>query len=222
MAGPVLRPPDRSRPDFRQHEIRQPDFRLERRLLKRGVWPVAGVDEAGRGPLAGPVAAAAVILDPARLPRGLNDSKLLSPDAREKLFETIMARALAVAVGFASAAEIDAVNIRQATFRAMRRALAALAAAPSHVLVDGNDLAPDLCCPGEAIVRGDGAVLSIAAASIVAKVARDRLMRRLCAVHPAYGFSRHVGYATEAHLTAIAAHGPCPYHRLSFRPFRAD
>jgi ribonuclease HII len=195
---------------------------MERRLLERAVWPVAGVDEAGRGPLAGPVAAAAVILDPARLPRGLNDSKLLAPDERERLFETIMARALAVAVGFASAAEIDAVNIRQATFRAMRRALAALAASPAYVLIDGNDLAPDLCCPGETIVKGDGAVLSIAAASIVAKVARDRLMRRLCAVHPAYGFSRHVGYATEAHLAAIAAHGPCPFHRLSFRPFRAE
>jgi ribonuclease HII len=198
----------------------RPDFRLERRLLKRGVWPVAGVDEAGRGPLAGPVAAAAVILDPQNLPRGLNDSKLLTPDAREKLFEAIMARALAVAVGFATAAEIDAVNIRQATFIAMRRALAALAESPAYVLVDGNDLPENLCCSGETIVKGDGAILSIAAASIVAKVARDRLMRRLCAVHPAYGFSQHVGYATEAHLAAIEAHGPCPYHRLSFSPFR--
>jgi ribonuclease HII len=198
----------------------RPDFRLERRLLKRGVWPVAGVDEAGRGPLAGPVAAAAVILDPQNLPRGLNDSKLLTPDAREKLFEAIMARALAVAVGFATAAEIDAMNIRQATFIAMRRALAALAESPAYVLVDGNDLPESLCCSGETIVKGDGAILSIAAASIVAKVARDRLMRRLCAVHPAYGFSRHVGYATEAHLAAIEAYGPCPYHRLSFSPFR--
>jgi ribonuclease HII len=199
----------------------RPDYRLERRLLRRGVWPVAGVDEAGRGPLAGPVAAAAVILDPDRLPRGLNDSKLLTADERERLFEAIMARALAVAVGFSSVAEIDAVNIRQATFRAMRRALSALAAAPAYVLIDGVDLAPALCCPGETVVRGDGAVLSIAAASIVAKVARDRLMRRLCAVHPAYGFSRHMGYATAVHLAAIEAHGPCPYHRLSFRPFRA-
>ena len=200
--------------------MERPDFRMERRLQKRGVWPVAGVDEAGRGPLAGPVAAAAVILDPQSLPRGLNDSKLLAPEAREKLFETIMARALAVAVGFSTAAEIDAVNIRQATFIAMRRALAALAARPAYVLVDGNDLAPGLCCDGETIVKGDGAILSIAAASIVAKVARDRLMRRLCAAYPAYGFSRHVGYATEAHLAAIDAHGPCPYHRMSFSPFR--
>lgn len=200
--------------------MQRPDFRMERRLLKRGVWPVAGVDEAGRGPLAGPVAAAAVILDPQNLPRGVNDSKQLAPDMREKLFEAIMARALAVAVGFASAAEIDAVNIRQATFRAMRRALAALAAAPAYVLIDGNDLAPRLACPGETIVKGDGAILSVAAASIIAKVARDRLMRRLCAVHPAYGFSRHVGYATAAHLAAIERHGPCPFHRLSFSPFR--
>ncbi|MGO9674625.1 MAG: ribonuclease HII [Methylocella sp.] len=200
--------------------MERPDFRLERRLLKRGVWPLAGVDEAGRGPLAGPVAAAAVILDPQNLPRGLNDSKLLTPDAREKLFDAIMARALAVAVGFATAAEIDAVNIRQATFIAMRRALGALAARPAYVLIDGNDLPEDLCCDGETIVKGDGAVLSIAAASIIAKVARDRLMRRLCAVHPVYGFSQHAGYATEAHLAAIKAHGPCPYHRLSFSPFR--
>jgi ribonuclease HII len=200
--------------------MERPDFRMERRLAKRGVWPVAGVDEAGRGPLAGPVAAAAVILDPQNLPRGVNDSKLLTPDAREELFEAIMARALAVAVGFATAAEIDTVNIRQATFIAMRRALGALAASPAYVLIDGNDLAPGLCCAGETIVKGDGAILSIAAASIVAKVARDRLMRRLCAIHPVYGFSQHAGYATPAHLAAIEAHGPCPYHRLSFSPFR--
>jgi ribonuclease HII len=201
--------------------MERPDFRMERRLLKRGVWPVAGMDEAGRGPLAGPVAAAAVILDPQNLPRGLNDSKLLAPQDRETLYELIMARALAVAVGFSSAAEIDAVNIRQATFRAMRRALAALAERPLHVIIDGNDLAPGLCCGGETIVKGDGAALSIAAASIVAKVTRDRLMRRLCAVYPVYGFGRHVGYATPEHLAAIEAHGPCPYHRLSFSPFRA-
>jgi ribonuclease HII len=193
---------------------------MERQLARRGVWPVAGVDEAGRGPLAGPVAAAAVILDPQNLPRGVNDSKLLTSDAREELFEAIMARALAVAIGFASAAEIDAVNIRQATFLAMRRALGALSARPAYALIDGNDLAPGLCCPGETIVRGDGAILSIAAASIVAKVARDRLMRRLCAIYPVYGFSQHAGYGTRAHLAAIEAHGPCPYHRLSFSPFR--
>ncbi|MEJ0096364.1 MAG: ribonuclease HII [Methylocella sp.] len=200
--------------------MQKPDFRVERKLLKRDVWPVAGVDEAGRGPLAGPVAAAAVILDPKDLPRGLNDSKLLTREERENLYEEIMRRAVAVAVGFASAAEIDIINIRQATFSAMRRALAALAAQPRYVLIDGNDLPQNLCCPGETIVKGDGAILSIAAASIIAKVTRDRLMRRLCSIHPVYGFSRHVGYGTPAHLAAIEEHGPCPFHRLSFSPFK--
>jgi ribonuclease HII len=199
-----------------------PSFRVERNLLKRGIWPVAGIDEAGRGPLAGPVAAAAVILDPRKLPRGLNDSKLLTPEEREPLYELIMLQALAVAVAFASAAEIDRINIRQATFSAMRRALFALSVAPRHVLIDGNDLPPGLCLPAETIVKGDAAISSIAAASIIAKVTRDRLMRRLCGVYPAYRFSEHFGYATKAHLAAIAAHGPCPFHRLSFRPFAAD
>jgi ribonuclease HII len=201
--------------------MKKPDFRVERNFLKRDVWPVAGVDEAGRGPLAGPVAAAAVILDPRDLPRGLNDSKLLTREERENLYEQIMRRAVAVAVGFASAAEIDVINIRQATFRAMRRALVALSAPARYVLIDGNDLPQDLCCPGETIIKGDGAILSIAAASIIAKVTRDRLMRRLCAVHPAYGFSQHVGYGTPGHLAAIKQHGPCPFHRLSFSPFKA-
>jgi ribonuclease HII len=199
----------------------KPDFRVERNLLKRGIWPVAGIDEAGRGPLAGPVAAAAVILDPRKLPRGLNDSKRLTPNERELLYEEIMLNAIAAAVAFASAAEIDRINIRQATFSAMRRALFALSVAPRHVLIDGNDLPPGLCLPADAIVKGDAASSSIAAASIIAKVTRDRLMRRLCDVYPAYRFSEHFGYATKAHLGAIAAHGPCPFHRLSFRPFAA-
>jgi ribonuclease HII len=201
--------------------VPRPDFRLERDLLRRGLWPVAGIDEAGRGPLAGPVAAAAVILDPRKLPRGLNDSKQLSPEVREALYEEIMRRAVAVGVAFASAPEIDLLNIRQATFLAMRRALFALHLAPRYALIDGRDLPPNLCAPGEAIIKGDELHASIAAASIVAKVMRDRLMRRLCLNFPAYGFSRHFGYATEAHLAAIAEHGPCPYHRLSFRPFKA-
>jgi ribonuclease HII len=198
----------------------KPDFRTERKLMSAGVWPVAGVDEAGRGPLAGPVAAAAVILDPRNLPRGLNDSKLLPRPVRERLYEDILKRALCVSVGFASGAEIDEINIRQATLEAMRRALRALAAAPDYVLIDGNDAPAGLSCPGEAIVKGDGAVLSIAAASIIAKVTRDRLMTRLCALHPVYGFSQHAGYGTPRHLAAIDEHGPCAYHRLSFRPFR--
>jgi ribonuclease HII len=200
----------------------KPDFRVERSLLKRGIWPVAGIDEAGRGPLAGPVAAAAVVLNPQRLPRGLNDSKQLTPEARDRLYEEILRHALAVAVAFASAAEIDSINIRQATFSAMRRALTALPAAPRHVLIDGNDLPPDLGQPAEAVIKGDAAIASIAAASIIAKVTRDRLMRRLCVHYPAYRFSQHFGYATKIHLVAIAEHGPCPFHRLSFRPFSAQ
>src|ERR1700730_5058215 len=199
----------------------KPDFGAERILLKRGIWPVAGIDEAGRGPLAGPVAAAAVVLNPRKVLRGLNDSKVLTPEERERLYEEIMRHAIAVAIAFASAAEIDRINIRQATFSAMRRALFALSVAPGHVLIDGNDLPPGLCLPAETIVNGDTASSSIAAASIVAKVTRDRLMRRLCRLYPAYRFSEHFGYATKAHLAAIAEHGPCPFHRLSFRPFAA-
>lgn len=181
---------------------------------------MAGIDEVGRGCLAGPVAAAAVILNPSDIPDGLNDSKCLEPAVRETLYEEILARAHAVAFALVSAADIDRINIRQASLAAMRRALAGLAVAPCHVLIDGNDLPEGLACSGETIVRGDSASASIAAASIVAKVARDRLMIRLCRIHPAYGFSRHVGYATREHLAAIAQHGPSPYHRLSFSPFR--
>ena len=198
------------------------NFRVERDLLKRGIWPVAGIDEAGRGPLAGPVAAAAVVLDPRAVPRGLNDSKQLTAEERDRLYKEIMLHALAVAVAFASAAEIDQINIRQATFLAMRRALDTLALPPRHVLIDGDDLPPGLCVSAETIVKGDALISSIAAASIVAKVTRDRLMRRVCSLYPAYRFSEHFGYATKAHLAAIGTHGPCPFHRLSFRPFAAE
>ncbi|MGP8232364.1 MAG: ribonuclease HII [Methylovirgula sp.] len=196
-----------------------PHFRYERLLVKESVWPVAGMDEVGRGPLAGPVAAAAVVLDPKRLPKGVNDSKALTAEERVVAYDEIMRHALAVSVAFASAAEIDAINIRQASLTAMRRALGALALAPRYVLVDGNDLPPALRCTGETIVGGDARSLSIAAASIVAKVTRDRLMTRLCRLYPVYGFSRHVGYATPEHLAAIAEYGPSPFHRLSFSPF---
>ena len=202
--------------------MKKPTFRAERLLLRQGIWPVAGMDEAGRGPLAGPVAAAAVILDPGNVPKGLDDSKRLSPGEREDLYERIVATALGVSVAFASVEEIDVINIRQATFAAMRRSLAGLAIAPSHVLVDGNDLPPVLVCGGETLVKGDALSASIAAAAIMAKVTRDRLMRRLCAAYPAYGFGRHVGYATRGHLRAIAEHGPSPYHRTSFAPFRLN
>ena len=198
-----------------------PHFGLERTLWRAGVRPVAGVDEAGRGPLAGPVAAAAVILDPDHISEGIDDSKALTAEAREALFDSILERALGVGFAVASAAEIDALNIRQATFLAMRRAIAALATVPAYVLVDGNDLPPRLACRGEAVIKGDATSLSIAAASILAKVSRDRLMRRLCAHYPAYGFSQHVGYATLRHRAALIEHGPCPAHRRSFAPVRA-
>jgi ribonuclease HII len=197
-----------------------PHFRIERRHLKDARWPVAGVDEAGRGPLAGPVAVAAVILDPANLPRGLNDSKQLDGAERERLYSIIMKKALCVSVALASAREIDEVNIRQATLGGMRRALAGLSTRPAHALIDGNDVPKDLCCSAEFIIKGDGISFSIAAASIIAKVTRDRLMKRLALYYPQYGFDRHAGYGTRAHLAAIATHGPCPYHRVSFSPLR--
>lgn len=198
----------------------KPHFKRERSLASKGLWPIAGIDEAGRGPLAGPVAAAAVVLDPRNLPTGLNDSKVLSAEIREVLFQDIMRRAVAVTVAFSSAAEIDRINIRQATLCAMRRALAGLSVSPSYVLVDGNDLPANLVCQGETIIAGDASSLSIAAASIIAKVMRDRMMRRLCQHYPQYGFSQHSGYATKAHREAIERHGPSPFHRLTFSPFR--
>ncbi|HWG03831.1 MAG TPA: ribonuclease HII [Beijerinckiaceae bacterium] len=198
----------------------KPHFRHERRLMRKALWPIAGVDEAGRGPLAGPVAAAAVILDRDDLPDGLDDSKALTAAVRETLYAVILAKALAVGVAFASAEEIDRVNIRQATFLAMRRALSALSLMPAYALIDGNDLPPNLRCGGETIIKGDAISLSIAAASIVAKVTRDRLMRRLHDHHPVYGFADHVGYATPAHRAALAEHGPSPFHRASFAPCR--
>jgi ribonuclease HII len=196
-----------------------PDFRLEARLRRQGIWPVAGVDEVGRGPLAGPVAAAAVILDPAHLPVGLDDSKALSQKQREAAFERIMACALAVGVAFVTPAEIDATNIRRATLAAMSRAVDGLSLAPAFALVDGSD-PPRLRCPCRTIVKGDACALSISAASIVAKVARDGMMRRLGAFYPEYGFETNVGYGAPRHLDALREIGPTPAHRLSFAPMR--
>lgn len=194
-----------------------PTFRLEGQLRRQGVWPIAGVDEVGRGPLAGPVAAAAVILDPDRRPRGLDDSKALNQAQREEAFERIMASALAVSVAFVTAAEIDRINIRRASLAAMARAVAGLTHAPAYLLVDGNDR-PPVNCPCRLIVKGDATALSIAAASIVAKVARDAMMRRLAAHYPQYGFETNVGYAAPRHLEALALHGASPAHRVSFAP----
>ncbi len=181
---------------------------------------VCGVDEAGRGPLAGPVYAAAVILDPARPIRGLRDSKQLAPDVREKLADRIRDRALSWSVAFATVEEIDTINILQASLLAMRRAVEGLAVQPDHALVDGNQL-PRLPITCDAIVQGDARVAAISAASILAKTARDAVMRALHHQHPQYGFDQHVGYATPRHLASLALHGASIMHRRSFAPVRA-
>jgi ribonuclease HII len=180
---------------------------------------IAGIDEAGRGPLAGPVLAAAVILDPEWPIDGLRDSKLLSARERERLAAEIRAHALAWAIAEAGVAEIDELNILHATLLAMRRAVMSLAVAPAEALVDGNRC-PELSCPVRAIVGGDRDVAVISAASILAKTARDLLLRELDGRYPAYGFARNKGYGTPEHLAALAAHGPCPAHRRSFGPVR--
>ncbi|MCC6194424.1 MAG: ribonuclease HII [Burkholderiales bacterium] len=177
----------------------------------------AGIDEAGRGPLAGPVFAAAVILDPARRIRGLKDSKALLPARREELAVVIRERAIAWAVAFADVHEIDTLNILRATLLAMRRAVDALSVAPVEAIVDGNQC-PTLACPVYAIVKGDRDVASISAASILAKTARDALLVELDARYPQYGFAQHKGYGTPEHLAALDRFGPCPIHRRSFAP----
>ncbi len=177
---------------------------------------VAGVDEAGRGPLAGPVVAAAVILDPARAPEGLADSKLLSAAARRRLALEIRAVGH-VGVGVGEPEEIDRLNILWASMAAMARAVSALPHAPAAALIDGDRI-PTLACPARAVIKGDRLCASIAAASIIAKTVRDALMAQACARWPGYDFSRHQGYPTQAHRAALAALGPCPIHRRSFAP----
>ena len=184
-----------------------------------GVGLMAGVDEAGRGPLAGPVVAAAVILDELNPIKGLNDSKALTARARERLFDEIRGKALCCSIGQASVEEIDRLNILQATLLAMRRAVDGLRLKPHMVLVDGNRL-PSLHVPAQAIVKGDAKVKAISAASIIAKVHRDRLCLALHEQHPQYGFDGHKGYPTALHLAALQAHGACPQHRRSFGPVR--
>ena len=178
---------------------------------------VCGVDEAGRGPLAGPVVAAAVILDPARPILGLNDSKKLSAKRRIELAQEIRDKALAWSIAEASVEEIDRLNILQASLLAMQRAVAGVSPPPCRALIDGNKY-PRLDCPAEAIVGGDGKVAAIAAASILAKTARDAGMEALHAIYPMYGFDRHKGYPTAAHLAALRQYGPTPAHRRSFSP----
>ena len=188
-------------------------------ILHVGPLGLCGVDEAGRGPLAGPVTAAAVMLDPDRPIDGLRDSKKLSAAARERLADEIRECAVAWCVAEASVEEIDRLNILQATMLAMQRAVAGLGRAPDEVMVDGNRC-PDWAWRSQAVVKGDDKVAAIAAASILAKTERDRFMRRLHDDYPVYGFARHMGYGTAVHLAALKAHGACPQHRRSFAPVK--
>jgi len=193
---------------------------LERELATRaaGYTCIVGLDEVGRGPLAGPVVSAAVVLDLDNVPQGLADSKALSAQKREALFAEILATSK-VGIASVSHAEIDTINIRQASLLAMCRAMAALPCTPDMAFVDGND-PPRLPCATEAVIKGDSSIASIAAASIVAKVVRDRMMARLSEAYPTYGFASNAGYSTRTHLQVLATDGPCPFHRLSFAPLR--
>jgi len=194
-------------------------FRHERALREQGIFLVAGIDEAGRGPLAGPVVAAAVIfLEHDTFPKGLNDSKKLPPAKRSAFYEELTGTATILwAVSIQDAALIDRINILRATHQAMREAFSALPSAAVHALIDGLPV-PDFPAPHTALVGGDGLSLSIAAASVIAKVTRDRLMEEMDAIHPHYGFAKHKGYGTAAHLAALRKNGPCPIHRRSFAP----
>lgn len=194
-----------------------PTFELEAAELTLDGGPIAGIDEAGRGPWAGPVVAAAVVLDPARIPQGIDDSKALDPEDRERLFERIMKTALAVGVGIGDVDRIDRDNILAATMWAMAEAMAKLPCKPRLALIDGNR-APRLACQARTIVKGDAKCLSIAAASIVAKVTRDRMMIEFARELPGYGFERHKGYGTPEHRAALTRLGLTPQHRRSFKP----
>ncbi len=192
-----------------------PDYSFERNAVRRGFLSVCGIDEAGRGPLAGPVCAAAVILpDGLEIP-GLDDSKKLTEKKREALFPVIEEKAVAFGIAFASEQEIDEINILQATFLAMRRAFDALSAPCVYALVDGNRM-PPLPVPGETVVKGDGRSMSIAAASILAKVSRDRLMLEYAKQYPQYEFEQHKGYGTKLHVERLREFGPSPIHRRTF------
>jgi ribonuclease HII len=192
------------------------DLQYERAYWDAGLHYVAGIDEAGRGPLAGPVVAAAVILPGDCMLEGVNDSKKLRPAKREELFARIRAYAVSIGVGIVDHTEIDRINILQATMKAMRLAVSQLAVKPEHLLVDGPRY-DDTSIPSTAIIGGDAKCFSIAAASIIAKVTRDHIMNEYDRLYPLYGFGRHKGYGTAEHLAALCAHGPCEIHRRSFR-----
>ena len=194
-----------------------PDFTFEESLMAQGYPLIAGVDEVGRGPLAGPVTAAAVILDPSNIPQGLNDSKKLSAKRRENLYDLIL-KSATVAVAHVSVEEIDRINILQASLLAMRNAVAALNPQPAHLLIDGNRVPDPINIPAQPIVKGDGKSLSIAAASIVAKTVRDRLMAELSLQNPGYGWEKNAGYPSKQHILALQRLGVTPHHRRSFRP----
>jgi ribonuclease HII len=195
--------------------MNSPNFSFESTAINLGHVLICGIDEAGRGPWAGPVVASAVILDPKNIPSGLNDSKKLNEAKREVLFEPIM-QSSHVGIGIVSAAEIDEINILQATFLAMQRAFDQLENKPDLALIDGNK-SPKLNCKTQTIIGGDAKSLSIAAASIIAKVTRDRIMHQHHETYPHYGFAHHKGYGTSAHAAALAIHGPCAEHRKSFK-----
>ena len=188
---------------------------FEQEAINKGYHRVCGVDEAGRGPLAGPVCAAAVILPENTIIEGVNDSKKLSEKMREALFEVIKAEAVSYSIAYASVEEIESMNILNATMLAMKRAVEGLDVKADYAMIDGNRL-PDLCIDSEFIIKGDAKSMSIACASILAKVSRDRLLYKYAEEYPMYGFDKHKGYGTKAHTAAIKEFGPCPYHRMSF------
>ena len=194
-----------------------PNFKIEQDLISKGCSIIAGVDEVGRGPLAGPVTAAAVILDPLNIPDNLNDSKVLSSKKREKLFEELKSSSIS-AVAHVSPEEIDKLNILQASLLAMVNAVTNLKVKPKHILIDGNTVPDRLVGRATAIVKGDREVLSIAAASIIAKVTRDKLMHDLGSEFPVYGWAKNAGYPTKCHMNAIVKYGVTPHHRRSFKP----
>jgi ribonuclease HII len=199
----------------------RPDFSVEAKLISKGARCVAGTDEAGRGPLAGPVVAAAVILNPDDIPHGLDDSKRMDKRAREEAFSRILEQARAVSLSSMPAEIIDATDIRKASLEAMRRAVAGLSLSTDHVLADGSDVPPGLTCPATALVKGDQRSVSVAAASIVAKVMRDRMLGVAGAVHAYYGFDANAGYGTVQHIKALSEHGPIArLHRFTFAPIR--
>ncbi|KEC54211.1 ribonuclease HII [Bartonella rochalimae] len=199
----------------------QPNFSYELDLQKKGFFYIAGVDEVGRGPLAGPVVTAAVILDKDRIPEGLNDSKKLSSQQRNRLYYEILRNALAISVASLCARTIDKSNIRKATLEAMRHCITGLAISAHYALIDGRDIPFDLPCPAVALIKGDQSSVSIAAASIIAKVIRDRMMQYAGRIYQNYGLEKHVGYGTVAHRAAIDKYGPIVrLHRYSFSPLK--